>query len=89
MTKTAKPLTAKTEAALTAILLALVTAPATEVAEAGELAEYELEAMKGVGLPQLNALVARGLLVRVCKTFVPTSGPYVGTECACWYYSAA
>lgn len=53
----------KTEAALTTILLAMVTAPKTEITEAGEMWEADMEKLPGVGLPQIHALKARGILV--------------------------
>lgn len=51
-------MSAKMEAALITVTLALVATPE------GELTEVQLEAMKGVTMNQLNAFVGRGILVR-------------------------
>jgi len=57
-----KPMSAKTEAALLTITLALITAPGGELTEPGEMTRGELEQLKGVGLPQIEALATRGIL---------------------------
>lgn len=80
MTKTMTP---KTEAALVSIAVALTAT------ETGELAEHELEALKGVGLPQIKALTARGILEARDGAFIPTTGPYAGQYTATKIYSVA
>lgn len=87
MTKTMSP---KTEAALITIALALATAPAGELTEAGEMTEAQLEKLKGVGLPQIKALKDRGILT------VRIVGGYTHPELSAdiilggtWIYSVA
>lgn len=81
----------KTEAALKTIALALITAPAGEHTEAGEMTQGQLEKLKGVGLPQIKSLTDRGILTRERRdTYVETEGQFAGqTFGGVWVYSIA
>lgn len=76
-------LTERQERLLMKVLVALL-------ANDGELSEYHLEVSYKAGTPrQLEALVAKGVLVCRKGTMVMPVGPYKGNEMPQRFYSAA
>ena len=57
------------------------------LAENGEVSEYAART-HGANMNSLNALIRKGVLVKVRKPFVMPVGPYAGETFQEWFYTA-